>query len=185
MLFFHPFENLESAESAGKALVYMEDCMYAYTLTPWEVAAHRELRPVYRLNSGMMLVRGERLDLAFIEHLLKRHPQFRRNWQVEQDDLGHPRAQVRLAAVGPAAGDRRRRRLPARVRPGGRALRHPLAPPAGGIPRRPAADPPGGRVALRAEPPAPYSILQLTRDHLRNKVHNTLHRLRTAAGSGS
>jgi hypothetical protein len=176
VLFFRPFTNL--AAPADKALVYLEDSMYAYTLMPWELAAHRELRPVYRLNSGMMLVRGERLDLAFVEHLLQRHPQFRRNWMVEQTLWG-----ILARKYGSLRWDPRQ----AAVVTDGLQLtpdlvaghfvsltRHRLesflaAPPV---------EITTPRVALRAEEPALYGAVQLTRDHLRNKFRNGLHRLR-------
>jgi hypothetical protein len=88
VLFFNPFEDLFNSLSNGNAFIYMEDYVYAYTLAPREMMADRELRPVFRLNSGLMLVRPDRVDISFIEHLLGKRPAFRQERLAEQTIWG-------------------------------------------------------------------------------------------------
>jgi hypothetical protein len=74
VLFFNAFKGLCDDSAAGAVLTYMEDIMYSYSMMPLESLWHKELRPIRRLNAGMLFVRAGQIDIGYIEYLLNKFP---------------------------------------------------------------------------------------------------------------
>ncbi|HEV8238163.1 MAG TPA: hypothetical protein VGS57_02200 [Thermoanaerobaculia bacterium] len=74
VLFFRPFRGLFARpEGAG---LFMTDRQNAYSVRSWHLLRHRRLRLVRRLNSGVIAMPRERLDLDLLEWFLG-HAEFR------------------------------------------------------------------------------------------------------------
>ena len=179
VLFFNPFENLFAPVPQGYALIYMEDFVYSYSVTPQETLAHRELRPVRLLNAGMLFVYAGQIDLEYIEYLLAKHPHLVQKGGVTE--------QTAWGILGMRHGARKWNRRQVSIvtddfQPGADQVaahfvsptRHRLAAFAAGT----GTGLSGRRVRVETEAATPYSSIRTLGDFLGNRIHNRLYRLR-------
>ncbi|MEJ0000565.1 MAG: hypothetical protein WDO13_16235 [Verrucomicrobiota bacterium] len=184
ILFFNAFENLCDESAGGAVLTYMEDIRYSYSMMPLESLWHKELRPVRRLNAGMLFVRSGQIDLGYIEYVLKKFPHLgpmggvteQTLWGILATRLGARKWNPRQVSIVTPA-----------FQPGADQVAAHFVTPArhrlGEFTNGTAYGSPGRRVRVPTEEATPYlphhSVTAL-RDYLSIRLQNRLYLLRTA-----
>jgi hypothetical protein len=184
ILFFNAFENLCDESPGGPALTYMEDVKYSYAMMPLESLWRHELRPIHRLNAGMLFVRAGQIDLGYIEYVLRKYPYL--------VPIGGVTEQTMWGLLGSKCGARKWNPRQVSIvtdsfQPGAdqvaghfvTPVRHRLGEFSAGS----ANGSPGRRVRVQTEQGTPYaphhSVIGL-RDYVGSRVGNRLYTLRTA-----